>query len=78
MERKFPKRLNVKSLIALTGRTQRQIGIDAKIPECILSGFINGRVELKDDDLRSLAQVLGVPVDILFGDPSKMSIAATK
>lgn len=50
----------LKGLIFGMGKSQRQVAIEAKVPETRLSHFINGRQDLTPKERKSLAKVLKI------------------
>lgn len=60
------KKGKLKGIIFAAGKTQRELSFDTRIPEIRLSRFINGRLELKEMEIESLARVLNVPRADLF------------
>lgn len=50
----------LKGLIFAIGKNQRQVSLEAKIPETRLSHFINGRQDLTTKERKSLARVLKI------------------
>jgi hypothetical protein len=60
------KKVKLRSLIFEKGFTQRKISIEARIPETKLSIFISGRGDLRPEEIKALALVLGVDQSTLF------------
>ena len=60
------KKIRLRSLIFEKGLTQRKLAIEARIPETKLSTFISGRGDLRPEEIKSLALVLGVDQSSLF------------
>ncbi len=58
--------LPIRLTILESGRTQRDLSLDARIPETRVSAIVRGRVEPTVDEKRALSRVLGRPVDQLF------------
>jgi plasmid maintenance system antidote protein VapI len=62
------KKGRLKGIIFESGKNQRQISRETKIPETKLSAFINGRMDLTPKEKKSLARVLKVSEAILFDE----------
>jgi transcriptional regulator with XRE-family HTH domain len=68
-------RLLLKAAILSSGRTQAAIGLLAQVTETRLSAIARSRADPTAEECERLAQVLGVPADSLFGEPTSSALA---
>ena len=57
-------RLGLKLKIIATGKPQRQIAADTKIPENRLSEIVRGWIDPRDEEREALIRVLGCSPDV--------------
>lgn len=72
------KKGRLKDIIFESGKNQRQISRETKIPETKLSAFINGRMDLTPKEKKSLARVLKISEAILFDEQQSAMATAQR
>ena len=59
--------LPLKVSIVTSGKTQRSIAVETRIPESRLSAIVRGWENPTDDEMTALPRALGQSSDLLFG-----------